>query len=481
MRVDRGVSNPGVGLQYHSFLTRRYLRRRWAPWTAAIAVALGVFSLISVLAVMEGFKLEMRERIRGSLSHLVVKEVMQQGLVGEDQILETIRSQPGVQAASPFVEALAIYKVTRLDHCLLRGVEPVQESEVTDLGLYLLSDEEIDQLLANPTRLLPDDRPSMSPEQIEEIFSLERRRKILRWKVTGTGFDEESPPQALVVGIEAMRSRRLSMGDVVQFSSYSPVTLEPCTGMFIVVGAFQSGVYDQDQRWAYADLRALQEMLELWDEEAQDMRISGVSVRLEDYSRAEVARYQIEAEIARRMDLSADDEAAIPWSPMNVLTWENQRENLLQAVEIEKRIIAVMMLLIVAFAAAMIFLILMLLVIEKNRDLGVLRALGASRNGVILLVLRQGMLLCIVGAILGLLGGWLLVENINYVHDRIRDLTGLQLFPPDIYYLERIPALMRWQDVALVCIPTLVFGFMGSFFPALWAGRQDPIRALHHE
>ncbi|NRA76030.1 MAG: FtsX-like permease family protein [Planctomycetes bacterium] len=468
-------------MQYHSFLTRRYLRRRWAPWAATVAVALGVFSLISVLAVMEGFKLEMRERIRGSLSHLVVKGGALQGLVGEDQILETIRSQPGVLAASPFVETLAIYKVTRLDHCLVRGIEPVQESEVTDLGLYLLDDDEIDQLLADPYKLLPDDRPPSSAEEIDKTFSLERRRLILRWKETGEGFDEESPPQALVVGIEALRSGRLAMGDVVQLSSYSPVTFEPCTGKFMVVGAFQSGVYEQDQRWAYADIRALQEMLDLWDEEAQDMRISGVSVRLEDYSLAAVAKQQIEAEISRRMELSTIDETAIPWRPREVLTWENQRENLLQAVEIEKRIIAAMMLLIVAFAAAMIFLILMLLVIEKNRDLGVLRALGASRNGVILLVLRQGMLLCITGAILGLLGGWLLVENINHVHDTIRDLTGLQLFPPDIYYLERIPALMRWQDVALVCVPTLVFGFLGSFFPALWAGRRDPIKALHHE
>lgn len=471
-------------MQYHTFLTRRYLRRRWAPWAATLAVALGVFSLISVLAVMEGFKLEMRERIRGSLAHLVVKGGPMRGLVGEDQILQTIKSQPGVAAASPYVETLALYKVTRLDHCLVRGIDPIQESAVSDFDLYLLSDEEIRQLLADPYKLLPDNRSATPPEQVQEIFSLQRRRQILRWRLAGEpgdGFSEEAPPQGLVVGIEALRSGRLAMGDIVQLSSYSPITLEPCNGKFIVVGAFQSGVYEQDQQWAYTDLRALQEMLNLWDEDAQDMRISGVAVRLDDYSKANDSRSTIAAELSRRMDLPATDPAAIPWRPKEVLTWENQRENLLQAVEIEKRIISVMMLLIVAFAAAMIFLILMLLVIEKHRDLGVLRALGATRSGVIMLVLRQGMILCFAGAVIGLLGGWLLVENINEVHDSIFDLTGLRLFPPDIYYLERIPALLRWQDITLVCIPTLVFGFLGSVIPALWAGRRDPIRALHHE
>lgn len=471
-------------MHYHTFLTRRYLRRRWAPWAATLAVALGVFSLISVLAVMEGFKLEMRERIRGSLSHMVVKGGPMQGLVGEDQILEAARAQPGVAAASPYVESLALYKVTRLDHCLLRGIDPVQESAVSDIDLYLLSDEEIDQLLADPYRLLPDDRSANTPEKVKEIFSLKRRRQILRWRLGGNqgeGFAEESPPHGLVVGIETLRSGRLAMGDIVQLSSYSPITLEPCNGKFIVVGAFQSGVYEQDQRWAYSDLRALQEVLDLWDEDAQDMRISGISVRLDDYSSADNARTQLDRELSRRMELPATDPAAIPRRPKEVLTWENQRENLLQAVEIEKRIIAAMMLLIVAFAAAMIFLILMLLVIEKHRDLGVLRALGASRTGVILLVLRQGMILSITGAILGLLAGWLLVENINQIHDMIFNMTGLRLFPPDIYYLDRIPAFLRWQDVILVCVPTLVFGFLGSFLPALWAGRRDPIRALHHE
>ena len=471
-------------MKYHDYLTRRYLSRRWAPWAATVAVALGVFSLLTVLAVMEGFKVEMRERIRGTLSHLVIEADPFRGLVGEDPLLRTIESIDGVKAAAPHVTTLALYKVGVMDHCVLRGVEPAAECEVSDLARFVLSDDEINEMLKDRFMLLPADREPMPVEQVEQLFSLERRRDVLRWRLQedpGSGFSVDAPPKPFIVGIEALRSGRLSMGDVVQISSYSPITLEPCSDNFIVVGAFQSGVYEQDLRWAYTHIRSLQDTLELWDEEAEDMRLSGISIKLDDYSQADRIKGEIRREVDRRMFLNPDHPDKIPLRSPSFETWEDKRANLIQAVEIEKRIISVLMLLIVAFAAGMIFLILMLLVIEKERDLGVLRALGATRSGVVSLVLRQGMFLCTAGAAVGLLAGWAFLENINGFHDLVYQMTGLRLFPPNVYYLERIPMVLRWQDVLLVSLPTLIFGFFGSILPAIRAGRHDPIKALHHE
>ena len=471
-------------MKYHDYLTRRYLSRRWAPWAATVAVTLGVFSLLTVLAVMEGFKIEMRERIRGTLSHLVVEADPFRGLVGEDQLLEAISAVPGVKAVAPHVTTLALYKVGVMDHCVLRGVDPAAECGVSELARFVLSDDEINLMLQDRFMLLPADRDPMPIEQVEQVFSLERRRDVLRWRLQedpGSGFSVEAPPQPIIVGIEALRSRKLNMGDVVQISSYSPITLEPCSGNFLVVGAFQSGVYEQDLRWAYTHIRSLQDTLELWDDDAEDMRLSGISIKLDDYSEAETIKGEIRRQVEERMFLDADDPNRIPLRSPSYETWEDKRANLIKAVEIEKRIISVLMLLIVAFAAGMIFLILMLLVIEKERDLGVLRALGATRSGVVSLVLRQGMLLCTIGAALGLLGGWIFLENINAFHDFVFRMTGLRLFPPNVYYLERIPAVLRWQDILLVSLPTLIFGFFGSILPAIRAGRHDPIKALHHE
>ena len=172
---------------------------------------------------------------------------------------------------------------------------------------------------------------------------------------------------------------------------------------------------------------------------------------------------------------------ALAYPDVVVRTWEDQRRNLLRAVDIEKRIISVMMMLIVLFAGIMIFLILTLMVIEKTRDLGVLRSLGATRGGVISLFLRQGMSLTILGIVLGAIAGVILIQNINPLHDAIYRATGLRLFPPDVYYLAKIPTKMRVTDWGVVLIPAVMFGFLGSLIPALWAARQDPIKALHHD
>jgi lipoprotein-releasing system permease protein len=140
-----------------------------------------------------------------------------------------------------------------------------------------------------------------------------------------------------------------------------------------------------------------------------------------------------------------------------------------------------MMLLIVLFAGFMIFLILMLMVIEKTRDLGVLRSLGATPGGVVRLFLRQGMALTFSGVVVGIGAGWLLVDNINPLHDAIERATGWTLFPPEVYYLDRIPTRLRGEDWLLVIVPAIVCGYLGSIVPALWAARRDPIQALHHE
>ena len=106
-------------MKYHDYLTRRYLSRRWAPWAATVTGGLGVFSLLTVLAIMEGFKVEMRERIRGTLSHLVVEADPFGELVGEDRLLRTVKSIDEVKAAAPNVTTWPIYKVGVMD--ILRG------------------------------------------------------------------------------------------------------------------------------------------------------------------------------------------------------------------------------------------------------------------------------------------------------------------------------------------------------------------------
>ena len=325
------------------------------------------------------------------------------------------------------------------------------------------------------TAVLPDDRPALEPDEIEYIFSRERRSFFAQFARPWEEPDEEEGfqevPQPIVVGIEALRRNYTRIGDEIEIQSFSPRTVEARVQSFIVVGAFQTGVFEQDQGWMFIPIEAAVQFLDLFDEEALGERVSGVSIRLDDYRHANEVRDEIKATIVPNL----------PETNVFVETWEDKRRNLLRAVDIEKRIISVMMMLIILFAGVMIFLILTLMVIEKTRDLGVLRSLGATRAGVISLFLRQGMTLTFLGIVLGSIAGVLLVQNINPLHDWVYKTTGLRLFPPDVYYLSRIPTKLRATDWGIVLIPAVFFGFLGSMIPAMWAARRDPIKALHHD
>ncbi len=452
---------------------KRYVFRRLIPYAAVLAVAFGVFSLISVLAVMEGFKEEMRDRIRGSLSHLAVFGRYTSTFVGADDAIAMIQDLDHVEAAAPYITAPALYKANTVSFCELRGIDPLAEAKVGDFASFLLRQSEWERLIDDESATLPDSRMPLTDAEIKQLFSLERRRRLSfnPFSSQSEGFGRQSPPQPIVVGIEALRRNQTRIGDIMELTSFSPRDQEVTVQTFLVVGAFRTGVFEQDEKWIFTPIQAAIGYLNLFDEDLFDDRITGISIRLDDYRFADEVRRNIETDVAPKLLTNE----------VVVKTWEDQRRNLLRAVEIEKRIISVMMLLIVLFAGIMIFLILTLMVIEKTRDLGVLRSLGATRRGVITLFLRQGLALTLLGIVVGSIAGVILVQNINEIHDAIKAATGWSLFPPDVYYLSRIPTKMRFTDWSIVLGPALAFGYLGSLIPALWAARRDPVKALHHE
>ncbi|MGE3164187.1 MAG: ABC transporter permease [Planctomycetota bacterium] len=460
-------------MKYTVFLARKYLFSRFITWAAVIAVAFGVFALISVLSVMEGFKVKMVSHIRGSLAHLTVTGHGYASLYQQYELAEAVGQLPHVLAVAPFVEQAAIFKASQLRHCSVRGVDPLLEAKVGDFASYLLRDDEVALRVLDNSDTFAADRKPLSDAEIEDLFSRERRLRAARSAGVSELELETNLPQPIVVGIEAIRTHSAAIGQILQLSSYSPISLEPCSQNFVVVGAFQSGIYEQDASWMFTPIRAAQEFLALYDDrpEINEYRFSGLAIRLDDYTFADAVSADIYRVATEFLGLSS----------VVVLTWEDQRRHLLDAVVNEKSIISLMMMLIVAFAGAMIFLLLTLLVIEKTRDLGVLRSLGATSQGVVSVILIVGLTLVLCGIALGGLAGWLFVTNINEIHDVFHQLTGRQLFPPNIYYLSSIPVAFKPWDLGLIIGSAYLFGFLGSLVPAIWASRVDPIKALRHE
>lgn len=475
---------------------RYLLSRRFVSVAAVLAIAMSVALLIVVMAVMEGFKETMRERIRGTLAHLCV-EHEPIGLAHWEEISQSIQEMDHVVATAPYVQTIVAYRIrtisgNHVDWAEMRGVEPVEEARVGRFGEYLLHPDELGEFMRQLARLgfreaqPPPREGSLSEEEIQKPFSLAWRRRLIeaRAQFLGPGAEgyEDAPPQPIVVGIEAIRSGRFREGQIVTLTTFSPATGEAPEGKFIVVGAFRTGLYEHDLRTIYTTRQAACEFVGTYDENIEDLqgdpiggyRVSGVSVALDDFRNAERVKRAIYDRILPAFE-------RFHLGGARVQTWEEQRKNLLRAVTVEKGIIALILMILVAFASALIFLVLTLQLIEKTRDLGILQAIGATPGGVFIIFLWVGLIISVVGLGLGIAGGVAFSDRINPIHDRITAWTGWELFPRDIYYLDRIPVYLDLRDLLFYLLLTVLLGLVASLLPAWWASRRDPIRAIRYE
>jgi lipoprotein-releasing system permease protein len=491
---------------YLLFLSFRYLRSRFSALAALLSVTFGVAVILIARSIMGGYVDELREIIRGQESHMTVTGPRPYSLTRVARLEKTIRGVPNVAAASPFVDALAMYRGANLKPCRLRGIIPETEPLVSSMGRNLLREEELDRVLARvgvdrstgadgqpqagdalprqgpaATRAIDAildaaDRPPLAPAEVAAFFRRDSRQRLLEKRNPAilAALDGRIPP-AVLVGVNLLLEREMFLGQVVTLITIAPGTTDPVTGKFVVAGAFKSGDFDADSGWVHAHADAVRSMLGLFDPGTGANRYDGMRVSLHDLTKLEETRRAVEAAVTAEFpDLAF---------PGCVQTWEEQPRgrNLLKAVDIEKFIISLLLFLLMSFTGGIILLMLVLTVIEKTRDMGILLALGATPGGIVRVFLSNGVVLSAAGIILGLLLGYVFCANINPIHDWIYARTGRRLFPAEIYHMDRIPIAFRPWDILWTVAPPVVLGFVTSLAPAIWASRRDPIKAIHHE
>jgi len=495
---------------YLFFILRRYLLARWIMSGAAVlAVLLAVFSLVVVRSVFEGFGDQMRELVRGTTAHLVIEPLRPYNLPYADEIADEVKKLPHVVGASPYVESLALYQArgvtgVRTDYLQVRGIDPVREAEVGNLAYYLLRQEKLDAIRAHPLAPIPRalDRKPFSPEEIAYLFGREHRNKVwerykrefrMRFGAKAAAALDKKLPPPIVVGVQAVVEPRplIRLGSLIRLTTYSPQKGELREGEFLVVGAFHTGLFEVDLRTVYMPLTAACEFVGLYDPtlpdesgfEAGGYRVSGVGIAIDGY---DVHKNEVISAIYERVlpkysfRVLRGSKISSLFDP-HVFTWEQRKHNLLQAVKIEKSIVSLIIGILMIFVGAIIFLILTLNVTEKRRDIGILKAVGARAESVFTIFLLHGATICVTGLVLGFFAGLEFCHHINQIHDLIHQYTGFQLFPPDIYYMDRIPVAIKPADLAVITGLTVLFGFLGSLLPARWAARQDPIQAIRFE
>lgn len=266
-------------------------------------------------------------------------------------------------------------------------------------------------------------------------------------------------PGTIILGTELLKNENINIGDMIEiFVPYSAVDFSRTKVK--VVGTFNSGRYDYDANMALVDVKTAQQTFRL------DNAVTGIGVKLTDANRAYAIKKHFQS---------------ILGYPYMVKTWMDLDRNLVSALALEKKMMFVILGLIIMVACFNISGSLIMMVMEKTRDIGILKAIGANGRGISLVFILQGMLIGVSGVTLGSFAGLYIATKINVVSNFIEKITGVAVFPSDVYYFTEIPVEIKNSDIFLIISIALFLSIAAGIYPAWKASRLDPVDAIRYE
>ncbi|MCM2356574.1 MAG: lipoprotein-releasing ABC transporter permease subunit [Geobacteraceae bacterium] len=424
-------------MPYELFIGLRYLKvRRKSAFISIITlistagVALGVMALIVVLAVMTGFEEDLKEKILGTNAHIVVLKSTG-GIDDYDPLIDRLKAFKGVVAATPFIyNQVMLSSGKNVSGVVLRGIDTKSDPLVTNLHKSLIEGK------------LTDLDPQASAP------------------LSGA----EPPRPGLIIGKELAKNLNLYVGDQVNVISplgnITPLGMIPKLKQFRVVGLFNTGMFEYDTTLAYVSLAEAQSFLGL------DDTVTGIQLKVEDVYKTDELSRQINRELG---------------FPLYARDWMQMNKNILFALKTEKMVMFIILTLIVLVAAFGIASTLFMVVMEKTKDIAILKSMGATGRSIMRIFVLEGLIIGIVGTAAGVLGGLLIALNLENIVRLIQRLTGFELFSKDIYYLERFPSQVVPADVLLISVTAVLISFVATLYPAWQASRMAPAEALRYE
>lgn len=266
------------------------------------------------------------------------------------------------------------------------------------------------------------------------------------------------------IGVELAKILGVRVGDRLRLISplgrFHPFGTIPRVKDVVISGIFQAGMYDYDVALVLAPLEDVQSFLSL------DNRVTHLAIRLKDIYEA----HRVSREIQKLLGAS-----------FFTRDWMEMNKNLFYALRMERRVMFILLSLIVAVGAFNIIGVLMMTVMEKRREIAILRSMGAQKKTILKIFLYQGLLIGIIGTSIGTLGGIVLSLNISRIANLLEAFFGLKFLPPDVYYISEVPSKLDLTDTIAIVILALSFSLLSSLYPAWKASNLDPVEVLRYE
>ena len=423
-------------MQFELFVAARYLRakRRQAvigiiTVISIVGVAAGVASLIIALAINNGFRQDLHDRLLGSTSHINLLRVESDGIRNWERLLSRLARQPDVVAGAPAIyEQVLISRGAHAQGGVLKGIVPQDERKVSDL---------LDAVTKGSADALEEPAPAASSTEDQ------------------ASSQAPSPPP-IILGKDMADQLGAPVGSLVTVTSpqgeLTPFGIVPKYKRFNVAGIFTSGFYDYDSNWAFIRLSDAQKLFDLSDV------VSVLEFKVDDIYRAPEIAQKLEAEAGKGFMSS---------------NWMEQNRALFRALRLERVVTFITIGLIVFVAALNILISLIMMVMEKTRDIAVLVSMGARKRQIRRIFIYQGLLIGVIGTVLGLIAGYAISWAGGHYH-----LVSLSA---EVYSIDYVPFAARPWDGVLVAIVAIGISFIATLYPSWSAASVLPAEALRYE